>query len=68
MVRLRLGEFLVQKNMVRDADVENALAVQSSVGGLLGLILVRLGALSESDWGCQSKAGKPCLHQHKFRP
>jgi general secretion pathway protein E len=49
MVRLRLGEFLVQKNMVRDADVENALAVQSSVGGLLGLILVRLGALSESD-------------------
>src|SRR3954468_20249356 len=45
----RLGELLVAKNIIRPADLEAALSVQASVGGLLGMILVRVGSLSESD-------------------
>src|ERR1700749_906879 len=49
MARIRLGAYLVERGLVREADVEAALGVQASMGGLLGLILVRLGALSEND-------------------
>ncbi len=49
MSTMRLGELLVAKSMIRPADLEAALGVQASVGGLLGMILVRLGSLSESD-------------------
>jgi general secretion pathway protein E len=45
----RIGELLTAKGLVRSGDVDAALSVQNSVGGLLGLILVRLGSLSESD-------------------
>jgi general secretion pathway protein E len=45
----RLGEMLVGKGLIRAQDLEAALSVQASVGGLIGLILVRMGALSESD-------------------
>jgi general secretion pathway protein E len=45
----RIGEMLVKKGLVRPNDVENALSIQGSVGGVIGLILVRLGALSEND-------------------
>lgn len=44
----RLGELLVDQGLVRPADVSNALALQAQNGGLLGLNLVRLGALSET--------------------
>jgi len=44
----RLGELLVEQGLVRPADVANALALQAQNGGLLGLNLVRLGALSET--------------------
>ena len=44
----RLGEVLIQRGLVRASDVTNALTLQSQNGGLLGLNLVRLGALSES--------------------
>jgi general secretion pathway protein E len=46
--RRRLGEVLVAKAMVRPDDVANALNLQAQNGALLGLNLVRLGALSES--------------------
>jgi general secretion pathway protein E len=45
----RLGELLLAKNLIRAADLETALSIQSSVGGLLGLILIRVGAVSEND-------------------
>ncbi len=46
--RPRLGELLVARGLVRPADVANALSLQAQNGGLLGLNLVRLGALSEA--------------------
>ena len=49
MDKMRLGELLIAKNLIRSSDLESALSLQASVGGLIGLILVRLGAVSESD-------------------
>ncbi|WP_447908722.1 GspE/PulE family protein [Brevundimonas bullata] len=46
--RARLGEVLVERGLVRPADVANALSLQAQNGGLIGLNLVRLGALSEA--------------------
>ena len=47
-VRIRLGEVLVERGLVRPADIANALSLQAQNGGLIGLNLVRLGALSEA--------------------
>ena len=49
MNRMRLGDYLVGEGLIRPADLDAALNVQASVGGLLGLVLVRLGSLSETD-------------------
>ncbi|HEY1074009.1 GspE/PulE family protein [Brevundimonas sp.] len=46
--RHRLGEVLVERGLVRPADIANALSLQAQNGGLIGLNLVRLGALSEA--------------------
>ncbi|MBX9709151.1 MAG: hypothetical protein K2X61_14595, partial [Caulobacteraceae bacterium] len=46
--RVRLGELLVERGLVRPADVQNALAIQAGNGEPIGLNLVRLGALSEA--------------------
>ncbi len=46
--RPRLGELLVERGLIRPADVANALSLQAQNGGLIGLNLVRLGALSEA--------------------
>ncbi|MGL6290859.1 MAG: ATPase, T2SS/T4P/T4SS family, partial [Silanimonas sp.] len=43
----RLGELLVGRGLVASADLQRALAVQVQVGGRIGQVLVRLGALSE---------------------
>ncbi|MDQ2702915.1 MAG: Flp pilus assembly complex ATPase component TadA [Pseudomonadota bacterium] len=43
----RLGELLVEHQLVTQADVAKALAFQQQFGGRIGSILVRLGALSE---------------------
>ena len=43
----RLGELLVERNDVRPADIEKTLQIQKSVGGRLGALLVRTGAISE---------------------
>ncbi len=42
-----LGELLVERSDVQRADVEKALQIQKSVGGRLGPLLVRIGAISE---------------------
>ncbi len=44
----RLGDVLVERGLVRPADIANALSLQAQNGGLIGLNLVRLGALSEA--------------------
>jgi general secretion pathway protein E len=43
----RLGEILVERQVVSAADVAKALAFQDQFGGRIGNVLVRLGALSE---------------------
>jgi len=47
VVARRLGEVLLERGLVRAGDIANALTLQAQNGGLLGLNLVRLGALSE---------------------
>jgi general secretion pathway protein E len=42
-----LGELLVEREAVRPADLERELELQRAVGGRLGQLLVRIGALSE---------------------
>lgn len=42
-----IGELLVQQGVVREGEVERALDLQRDVGGRLGSLLMRLGALSE---------------------
>ena len=42
-----IGELLLAREVVRVADVERALELQARVGGRLGALLVRIGALSE---------------------
>lgn len=43
----RLGELLLAREVVRAADIQRALELQARVGGRLGALLVRIGALSE---------------------
>ena len=43
----RLGEMLVERNAVQQADIDRALQIQRTVGGRLGALLVRTGAVSE---------------------
>ena len=45
----KLGEMLVLEQKLSQRDLEQALAAQAEMGGLLGRVLVRLGVLSESD-------------------
>ena len=43
----RLGERLVDRNDVQQADIDKTLQIQRSVGGKLGALLVRTGVISE---------------------
>ena len=43
----RLGEMLVERNAVQQTDIDRALQIQRTVGGRLGSLLVRTGAISE---------------------
>jgi type IV pilus assembly protein PilB len=45
---LRLGELLLEDGLVTPEQLENALSLQKSRGGLLGAALVELGYLSEA--------------------
>jgi general secretion pathway protein E len=44
---VRIGEILVAKGLIREADVERALKLQAQLPGRMGGVLVRMGALSE---------------------
>ncbi|WP_298158103.1 GspE/PulE family protein [Brevundimonas sp.] len=46
--RRRLGEELMARDLIRPGDLANALTLQAQNGGLLGMNLVRLGAVSEA--------------------
>lgn len=43
----KIGEVLIDRGLIQPKDLQNALALQAQNGGLLGLNLVRLGAVSE---------------------
>ena len=43
----RLDQLLVERKDVAQADIDKALQIQRSVGGRLGALLVRTGAISE---------------------
>lgn len=43
----RLGELLIQANLVNAQDIQRALDFQSRFGGKLGAVLIRMGAISE---------------------
>jgi general secretion pathway protein E len=45
----KLGELLRGRQLVTDRELADALALQSLAGGLLGQLLIRLGAISEAD-------------------
>ncbi|HEY1751552.1 MAG TPA: GspE/PulE family protein [Caulobacteraceae bacterium] len=49
MERRRLGERLQGGGLISERELADALALQSLAGGLLGQLLIRLGALSEAD-------------------
>ena len=44
-----LGQLLLARGMIKEGDLERGLAFQSRFGGRLGAVLVRIGAVSESD-------------------
>ncbi|HET7655372.1 MAG TPA: ATPase, T2SS/T4P/T4SS family [Luteimonas sp.] len=44
-----LGELLLEAGLVGAADLERALALQGRIGGRLGSVLMRIGALSEDN-------------------
>jgi general secretion pathway protein E len=46
-VHRRIGEWLVERQAVSEADVARALQIQRENGGRIGAALVRMGALSE---------------------
>ena len=43
----RLGELLVERDAIQQADVDRALYIQRTAGGKLGALLLRTGAISE---------------------
>ncbi len=45
----RLGEMLIEAGFVNSQEVERAIEFQSRLGGKLGAVLIRLGALSENN-------------------
>ncbi len=47
--RRRLGEILLERELVTAADLDRALALHPRAGGRLGSVLVRTGALSEDN-------------------
>ena len=50
----RLGELLRSRRLVTERELADALAMQALAGGLLGQLLIRMGALSEIE------LKKPC--------
>lgn len=49
MVSKQLGELLLEKGIINDAQLEKALKIQKEKGGLIGQILVMLGYAKEEE-------------------
>ena len=47
LAAMRLGQILLGRKIISETDLQKALTVQSTVGGRLGAILVRIGAVAE---------------------
>ena len=48
-IQRRLGDLMVSRRLISERDRTAALALQQDVGGLLGHLLIRMGAISEGD-------------------
>ncbi len=46
---LPLGQILLQRGLITDIDLSKALSFQATLGGRLGAILIRIGAVSEDN-------------------
>lgn len=46
---MKLGEMLVQSGTITQDQLDHALKIQKHEGGLLGIILIRLGHITEED-------------------
>ena len=57
LVAKRIGEILLERHIISQPQLEQALARQKAHGGLLGHILVELGALSEEEVALALTAG-----------
>ena len=44
---VRLGEFLIKKNLLTQAQLEEALQAQVIFGGKLGTVLIEMGLITE---------------------
>jgi len=49
IVNKQLGELLLERNIINQKELEEALALQKEKGGLIGEILVELGFVKEED-------------------
>jgi len=49
MAHLRLGEILLQQNLITEKQLNDAIALQKKERGRLGEILIKMGVLSEED-------------------
>jgi len=49
LVKKQLGELLIERGIITDAQLEEALRVQKEKGGLLGEVLVKMGFTKEED-------------------
>ena len=45
----RLGDLLVERNLIQESDLERALHLQQQTGGRIGVCLVRIGSISEDN-------------------
>jgi len=57
---MRLGEILLRRGLVTDADIEAALALQRSEGGRLGDNLIALGRLTAEQLAASSMPRRRC--------
>ena len=65
-----LGEILLARDAVRPSDLERALELQAAVGGRLGQLLVRIGAVSEDQLleVLAAQMGLPVLGREVVQP
>lgn len=65
-----LGQRLLRRELIRPSDLERALALQAQLGGRLGGLLVRVGALSEDQLleALAEQLGLPQLGQTLVAP